>query len=91
MQDLSRDSWQQCRVIAYYTVAPHVKPGSMGGVESFMPLPWDKKSEAKPMDEAERKRIQDRLMMNIKLLDESNKRKIWEDENWRRRKNINTQ
>ena len=32
MQDLARDSWQQCRVIAYYTVAPHVKPGSMGGV-----------------------------------------------------------
>ena len=86
MQDLARDSWQQCRVIAYYTVAPHVKPGSMGGVESFMPLPWDKKSEAKPMDDAERKRIQDRLMMNIKLLDESNKRKIWEDENWRRKK-----
>lgn len=81
MHDLSREAWMQTRILAYYIVSPHVKPGTVGSIESFMPFPWEQRAQVKRLTEKEEKAIRERLMLNVKLFDEQNRQKEWREEN----------
>ncbi len=41
-----RDSWEQTRIIAFYTAAPHLKEDPT--MKQFMPLGWDTEEDNKP-------------------------------------------
>lgn len=48
----SRESWEQARHIAFYSVAPHVQKGSVSTPQNLIPMPWDiEKARFKDKDE----------------------------------------
>lgn len=47
----SRERWEQARLVAYYSIAAHIKKGK--SMAQLIPLPWDKAPNkgARPSDE----------------------------------------
>lgn len=42
----ARRTWEQTRLIAYYSVKPHVKRNTMNTVDSLFKFDWEKKKDA---------------------------------------------
>ena len=58
----SREAWEQARLMAYYSVAPHIKKGKT--MRSLIPLPWDSEGMT---DEARRAQSGDTRSKEEKL------------------------
>ncbi len=60
-----RAGWEQTRMVAYITAAPHMKKQT--SITSFMPLPWDKNTKAHKLIAPPTREDFERLKQRFKL------------------------
>lgn len=74
VNDRSRESWEQARIIAYYAVVPHVQKGSVSSPKNLIPMPWDI-SKAQFANKDEEQAAKDMVIEKLKFRVDGKRRK----------------
>jgi hypothetical protein len=72
---LSKESWSQTRLMAYYTVCAFNGSKGIGTIDQFMPLPWDHKNKGDGIEVKPDEALIERLKTNIAIQNEVTRQK----------------